>query len=325
MIRTAIARTLEAGVPLGRPIAKLHGVVAARAIARPLIAPRAAKIVCVGGATLGGSGKTRVALAVVRALAASGMRVALVGHAYRASPARARVVSSRDALAEVGDEALSCARALDLEPGAWSLEPRAWSLKPEAFVAPTRQEAVDLAAARGAQLIVLDGPLQTKPARAALSILAVDRDAPWGSGAVAPAGDLRAPREALLAASDLVVEVDATPSDAILERLRGVRFGLFTALARPSRLVRALARRGLFPSATVEVSDHGPFTRRAAREIRAAQSRVDLWLATPKCALHFDCATPLLVLEDRLCLTPSHMARLAALATEGVSSRVSPT
>ena len=51
--------------------------------------------------------------------ARAGARVALVGHAYRATPGRARVVAPDDALHEVGDEALVAAglpvTALELE------------------------------------------------------------------------------------------------------------------------------------------------------------------------------------------------------------------
>ena len=262
-------------------LARAYAGVAARAIARPLTLPRGIQVVTVGGPTLGGSGKTRVALAVTRALARRGARVVLVGHAYRARPSRARVVAANDARAAVGDEALLCARALG---GAARV-----------VVAPTRQAAVDFASSLTPRVdvIVIDGPLQLTPVRASLALLAVDARAPWGADALPPVGDLRAPRAALLAHADLVVPVDATPSAAIVsgERIelgalqaRGRRLGLFTALARPARLEQALLQAGVELPILVRAPDHGPVTRSVARRIRTA--RVDLWLATEKCAIH---------------------------------------
>jgi tetraacyldisaccharide 4'-kinase len=307
LLRTALARRLENGTTsaVARALARIHAPIAARALARPLIVPSGVAVVCVGGATLGGSGKTRVALACAREIAARGTCVALIGHAYRARPREARIVRPDDTLEEVGDEALACAR----------------SLPSPAFVVvgPTRQAAVDGAAAAGAAVVVLDGALQISPVPAALSILALDSERPWGAGDVAPAGDLRAPIDALARACDEAVLVDATPCAEDLARLRGVRFGLFSALARPARLVRALARQRdprLVPAVTVALGDHGPMTAEAARRIHEAD--VDAWVATPKCATHFAtrATRPLLVLEDRIALPTvlvSHMAVLRAI------------
>src|SRR5438445_227713 len=55
--------------------------------------------------------------------------------------------------------------------------------------------------------LVVDGVLQARPYEFACSLLTIDEDLPWGSGKCPPAGDLKAPREALLAAADAVVSV----------------------------------------------------------------------------------------------------------------------
>lgn len=263
-LRHRIARALERGVPAAAPLARVWAPLAARALTRPVRRPtrdgRIVPVVCVGGATLGGSGKTRVAIAITRRLHELGARVVLVGHGYRGHLARACVVPRDGALATFGDEALHCARSVDVD----------------VVVGPTRQAALDLAAER-ADVIVLDGPLRVSGA--VLSVLAVDDDAPWGSGAVVPAGDLRASREALLLAADHVVRVPAEP---IVVGALPDRFGLFTAIARPARLVRALERRGIRPDAIVSVADHGPLEARARRLLVPGST----WLATEKCALH---------------------------------------
>jgi tetraacyldisaccharide 4'-kinase len=266
--------------------------VAARRIERRLVAPEGVGLVTVGGATLGGSGRTRLALAVTVAIAEAGVPVALVGHGYRAHPGHARCVSIDDALDAVGDEALACARAL-----------AGRDLPAEVVVAPRRAEAVAFAAARGARVVVLDGPLRTSPAIPDLALLALDPRAPWGAGVVVPAGDLRAPPDALLASADLRVDVAADPTHAVTASARGAvplaeleaevhaaggRLGLFTAIARPDRLARALGRSGVVPELVVRAPDHGPVADVVHRAlVRARTERnITTWLVSPKCAEH---------------------------------------
>lgn len=281
---------------------------------RPLDVPARMITITIGGATLGGSGKTRVALACVRQLARAGCNVVLIGHAYGAKPLTARIVTAGDALADVGDEALACARSL----------PTA-----RVVVGPTRQAAIDFVATLVPHVdaVVIDGPLQLSPVRSSLSILALDADAPWGAGAMPPAGDLRAPRRALLAHADHVVSVDATPRAAVLDgqhldvatlaaSLASARIGLFTAIGRPDRLERALERVGLAPRVVVHAGDHGPMTARISRLLGAAE--VDVWLATEKCALHLeglDLAHPLAILDGSTLLPRPIRDALAHAAT----------
>jgi len=254
-------------------------------LARPLRIPAGVRVLCVGGATLGGSGKTPLAVACAARLLAGGVRAVYVGHGYRASVRRARFVSLDDDVRGVGDEALEAASRLG----------------GHVVVGPTRQAAVDFAAAH-ADVLVLDGPLQLAPARAHLALLAVDREVPLGSGVCPPRGDLRAPWSALRAQADLVVSVGdrlaplvrGPDGDALvatldgrtvqlrgalhpLESLRGLRVGLATATARPDRFLRLLARRGIAPLETVHLADHSGLSLRRS-------SSLDCWVIPGKCA-----------------------------------------
>jgi tetraacyldisaccharide 4'-kinase len=333
---TAVARALERGDlhgPAARALSSLWGLVASRGVARPLVLPAGVRVVTVGGATLGGSGKTPLAIACALELAAlhGGKDVAFVGHAYRADPRRPRVVSDHDDLREVGDEALLAARALA-------------DARVPVVVAPRRADALALAA-EFARIVVLDGVAQTRPMRASLALLAVDAAEPWGRAqAVPPAGDLRAPRAALLAACDRVVTVgcDAAADARVVSRgawldgsllpwraLAGLRLGLLSALARPDRIVRDLASHGIalhghghgHGHVIVRARDHGPFRAFDAFEaFEKSAMRVDLWLASPKCALHVElersAPAPLAILDyrpDRIVLSPRLRAALARL------------
>jgi len=292
----AVARLLERGAwggPLPATLGRAWEHTLGRTVIRELAWPSHVRVVAVGGATLGGSGKTPLAMACAAHVAARGASVALVGHAYRARPGRARVVREDDALGDVGDEALLAARAL-----------RRSGVR--VVVAPSRSEAVAFAA-RLADVLVIDGVAQTAPVRASLALLAVDAAEPWGRAvALPPGGDLRAPIWRLVEACDMVVAVgdERQPSslpaahharvamhgvqvgDELLgwDEVARLRVGLLSALSRPDRVVRALELRGVQVRATVRARDHGPFSGAALGHLDAAP--VDLWLATPKCALH---------------------------------------
>jgi tetraacyldisaccharide 4'-kinase len=284
-LHTTISRALEEGRLQGsmaRAAAGAWGRVAARTVVRPLAVPQGLRVVAVGGGTLGGSGKTPLAIACARELASRGARVALVGHAYGAHPGRARRVGLDDPLAEVGDEALLAARTL--------------GSRVPVLVAPRRSLAL-AEAARWADVVVLDGVLQVTPERAALALLAVDASEPWGrAGSVPPCGDLRAPVEALLAAADVVVALGEVGDARVVSRgawldgrlipwreIRARRIGLVCALGRPHRVLRSLALRGIAPVVVVRGPDHGATP---AGSMRAHAAQVDLWLASAKCALH---------------------------------------
>jgi tetraacyldisaccharide 4'-kinase len=310
----AVAQALEEGRYRGRvarAVARVWAEAASRALVRPLPRSDHVRLVAIGGATLGGSGKTPLAIACARTLARCGARVAFVGHAYRARPGRARVVSPMDALAEVGDEAIVAAAALAPEGV-------------PVVVAPSRFRAVALASAL-ADVVVVDGVVQTMP-RATLALLAVDVAHPWGRAiALPPCGDLRAPPEALCSASDRVVRVgddspDASPvsagakvGGALLSwaDLAVMQLGLVTALARPDRLVASLARRGVFPRVVVRGADHGRISRRAIED--ANPRGVDLWIASEKCALHVPrSSAPLAVISHDLALSDGVARALTA-------------
>jgi tetraacyldisaccharide 4'-kinase len=309
----AIARALEDGRlrgPMARLLSRAWAGAASRSVVRPLVVPVGVRVVAVGGSTLGGSGKTPLAVACARHLARGGARVALVGHAYRAHPGFAREVSADDRLEAVGDEALVAARTLEAHGV-------------RVFVGPSRGAAVMLAA-RGADFLVLDGVLQTRPARAWLSLLSVDADEPWGHArAVPPCGDLRAPVHALLAATDQVVTVGEAPADAHIvsggarvgakllswDELRSLRVGLACSLGRPDRVVRFLSRRDVRPVVIARALDHSALDMRA---LRSVEPPVDLWLASAKCALHVaPTRAPLATIDHALALGPALAARLA--------------
>jgi len=306
-----VARVLEEGAftgRLARAAARVWEGASAGRVVRALDFPAHVRVVAVGGATLGGSGKTPLAIACARELArarssGSGARVAFVGHAYRARPGCPRVVRTTDPLQLVGDEALVA--AVELEPAGVPV-----------VVGPDRASAVALAA-RIADVLVLDGVAQTQPAPATLALLAVDPEEPWGRAvAVPPCGDLRAPVEALLRAADAVVPIVEDDVPFPWDTLRGARVGLVSALARPHRVLRSLARRGVVPRVVLRARDHTPVATRTLLQHERGEASVDVWVATRKCSLHVP--RPTMVLPHAILLPPwlrSDLARIGHALT----------
>jgi tetraacyldisaccharide 4'-kinase len=195
VIRAAVARALERGA-LGFPLSHAASRCWEFFVegSRPVAVPGGSSIVGVGGPTLGGSYKTPLTLALATALHARGASVAVVAHAYRGTARRepARRVAPQDTPRTVGDDALWLYREL--------------STQGIAVIVGERASALRLAA-QSASVVLVDGLLQTRPTRLALSLLCVDALAPWSGGACPPAGDLRASPKALVAAADAVIAV----------------------------------------------------------------------------------------------------------------------
>ena len=131
-------------------------------------------IICVGNLTVGGTGKTPVALAIAEHLKALGKKVHFLTRGYGGrmnGPVAVDPInhSARD----VGDEALLLARAA-----------RTW-------VARDRTRGAEAATAAGAEIIVMDDGFQNPSLIKDLSILVVDGGYGFGNGRVLPSGPLR--------------------------------------------------------------------------------------------------------------------------------------
>jgi tetraacyldisaccharide 4'-kinase len=322
-IRALVAERLEQGQEpnwMTSALARAWGKIAAANVGRPVALPQGAHVIGIGGAVLGGAGKTPVAIALAKALAERGHAVALVGHGYRAKlGAAARRVARTDDVRQVGDDALAAAIALD-------------PVEVPVFVAKHRQDAMALAVRSGKSVLVVDGLLQTTPQRLDAAVLVLNAAAPFGSGLCPPLGDLRAPVAALLAHTNHVIALgdgasSELPEGAIpitsritgvvfadgerapLSSLTGSRVGLLVAIARPERVLRALLVEGIAPTVVLTLADHASFDEASLRSAKGAKGAkdVDAWLTTSRCATKLPprlFGAPVLVLEHHVDVRP---------------------
>ncbi len=227
------------------PLGALYGATARARLARS--APRAnLPTIAIGGLTLGGDGKTPTALSLGAILREWGEQPFFLsrGHGRRNGSAAPFVVDpARHDARDVGDEALLLAR-----------------------VAPTivgvdRAAGARLAQTLGAGALLLDDGLHSRRLDPDLAILVVDADYAAGNGFCPPAGPLRAPLAAQLAAADLVIVIGEgrglrqplttpgfsarlAPDPVVAARIAGARAFAFAGIGRPAKFADTLEEIG---------------------------------------------------------------------------------
>lgn len=255
------------------PPSWLWAAVTARRIARTIPHDPGVPVVCVGGLTVGGAGKTPVAQAVLEALRAKGLNAVALSRGYGGKLAGPVAVDpAAHTAAEVGDEPLMLASAAP------------------AFVARDRVAGAHAAVADGAEVIVLDDGHQNPRLRKTLSLVVVDgetrnREWPFGDGAVFPAGPMREPLKVGLARADAVVLMlpsDLTAADPALLALFGAKPVLtarlqplapppsgpllgFAGIAKPWKFERSLIAAGAQLADFAPFADHAPYTEEILR------------------------------------------------------------
>ncbi len=217
-------------------------------------------VICVGNLVAGGAGKTPVAIAIARRLAARGMAVHCVSRGYGGRlRGPVRVDPAAHTAREVGDEPL----LLAAHAATW--------------VARDRAAGARAAYGAGAQAIVLDDGFQNPSLAKDLSLIVVDGGYGFGNGRVMPAGPLREPLLAGLGRADAVVLMGEdkgglrphlerrlpvvaarlAPGD---ESLRGQRVVAFAGIGRPAKFFATLEAMGCRVVARFAVADHHRYT-----------------------------------------------------------------
>ena len=151
-------------------------------------------VVVIGNITVGGSGKTPLAIALAEALAARGWHPGLVSRGYGAANSSPRAVTGDDIADQVGDEPLLLARTGF-----------------PVWIGVDRPRAARglLAAHPGCDVIVTDDGLQHYALARDVEIAVVDASRGLGNGLLLPAGPLRESRSRLREVDAVVLLGDA--------------------------------------------------------------------------------------------------------------------
>ena len=314
-----LARRLESNWQADRPWAVLRplgflyglGAVLRRKLYGPVIkAARAEKpVVSIGNLTVGGSGKTPMALTLARLLLDSGRRPAVLSRGYGRRPTSEYpppVVVSKGSGPEVPPEAAGD------EPWLLAAELPKLRVVVDADRARGARKAVD----SGADILLLDDGFQHLKLAADCRILMVPARKPFGNGAVLPAGPLREPvgahrlADILVAAGaqspppDLLALAEGRPvfaaeyrplgwrtvgNDNIepLEALAGRPVFAFCGLGRPDSFFRSLTALNLNLRRFAALRDHQAYDRPTLSQLGLdfAASGADILVTTAKDAV----------------------------------------
>ena len=271
-----------------KPLSWIWAAATARRIARTVPAEAGCAVISIGNLTVGGSGKTRVARAVLGLLRHSGVRAAALSRGYGGRlEGPIQVDPAVHGAAGVGDEPLMLA----IDGPAW--------------IARDRVAGARAAAASGVEAVVLDDGHQNPILKKTLSLIVVDgetRDDEWpfGDGSIFPSGPMREPLKAGLARADAVVILLPADIAGVDPELRETFGNLpvfvarlkptavppsgplvgFAGIAKPWKVERALIAAGADLVDFAPFPDHAAFREEDLRFLADRASRYHARLVT---------------------------------------------
>ncbi|SJZ96396.1 tetraacyldisaccharide 4'-kinase [Consotaella salsifontis] len=267
------------------PLAAAYGHVAGRRLETAPRVPLPVPVICVGNPTVGGAGKTPLALALGQAARARGLNPAYLTRGY-GSRARSPVLVDPQASAarDVGDEPLLLSRV------------------GPTVVCPDRARGAEhLLSAVRADLVIMDDGFQSAQIHPDLAVLVVDGKRGFGNGRVLPAGPLRAPLVSQLRRADVLVVVgegegagaaaraSARAGRTMLrahlasvrpERFSGARVLAFAGIGDPEKFYATLRAAGAHIVATRDFPDHHRLTEAEMAALIKEAMSADLKLVT---------------------------------------------
>ncbi len=242
-------------------------------------------VLCCGNVSVGGTGKTTLALDLGARLARQGRRVAFLTRGYGGRSRGTVRVGARHTADDVGDEALLLA-----------------ALAPT-YVGADRAASARAAIGGGATVLVMDDGLQNPGLVKDLALLVIDGAAGFGNGRVLPAGPLREPVAAGAARCGAAVLIGQDAAGAAAElppglpvlaaRLRtaapclaGRTVLAFAGIGRPAKFFASLAEAGVAVAAGQAFADHHRYRAAELRRLRRRAEALGAVLATtPKDAV----------------------------------------
>ena len=183
------------------PISWIYGWAAARRIKTTESYDVGLPVICVGNATMGGTGKTPVAIYLLKSFRRLGIDVVGLTRGYGGQEKGPMPVHSNHTAQDVGDEPLLLARHAPV------------------WVSAGRDDGARAARSHGAKVIVMDDGHQNPQLQKTLSLLVVDAEIGFGNGCVFPAGPLREKLAPSLGRADAVILMKPSPDFEIDEHL----------------------------------------------------------------------------------------------------------
>jgi len=263
------------------PIGAIYGAIAGSRM-RQTGARADVPVICIGDPTVGGAGKTPVAIAVAKTLIAQGKRPYFLTRGYGGREQGPLLLDpAKHSAADAGDEPLLLAAVAPV------------------VVSADRVAGAKLAAQSGADVIVMDDGFQNPALIKNLSLLVIDAKGGVGNGRVFPAGPLRAPLAEQLQRANAIVLIgngeageqvarDASkvlrasivPDADAATALKGKSLFAYAGIGRPEKFFATLESIGGNITERRVFPDHHAFSADEANELLAAARSRNLTLVT---------------------------------------------
>ncbi len=261
------------------PLGKLYALGTAYRLSRSAPPTRLdIPVICVGGLSVGGTGKTPTCIALADLLRDRFHQPHIVTRGYGGSLAGpVRVDPARHKADEVGDEALLLAAFA------------------EVWVAKDRAVGGRAAQAAGASVVILDDGFQNPSLAKDLSIIVVDAETGFGNERCLPAGPLREPASIGLSRADLLLSIgsDYIPPRGspphISGRLEPLQTGMqwqnlrvlaFAGIGRPEKFFATLRSLGADLVRSEALGDHEKLSTPLLARLDREAARLDAQLVT---------------------------------------------
>lgn len=266
------------------PVSAAYGFVAGRRMERARREKLDVPVLCVGNLTVGGAGKTPVAIALSQAAAAEGYRPGFLSRGHGGSSRHPHLVDAgHDSARLVGDEPLLLAAHAPVA------------------VTPNRVAGAKLLIEMGCDFLILDDGFQSAQIHFDYALLVIDAHRGIGNGHVIPGGPMRAPlvgqfrhADAVLKmggghAADAVIRMAARAGKPVLEakaaprdshRFAGRRFLAFAGIGNPQKFFATIGEAGGELALSRSFPDHHPYRDEELAELSAAAQSAGLELLT---------------------------------------------
>jgi tetraacyldisaccharide 4'-kinase len=266
------------------PVSLIYGAVAAHRMANARREKVAAPVLCIGNFTVGGTGKTPMAIALAKQAKRMNLTPGFLSRGHGGGFSKPHVVDTHhDSARHVGDEPLLLA-----EHG-------------PVAVTPNRAEGARLLIEQGCDFLIMDDGFQSARIHMDYALVVVDGRHGVGNGYVIPAGPLRASvvdqvryATALVTmggdnAGDAVIrqaarggrtiyEASTEPRNA--ERFAKRRFLAFAGIGHPDRFFDTITKAGGTVALSRTFADHHFYTEEELDELALTANKADLELVT---------------------------------------------
>ncbi len=272
------------------PISAVYGKIVERRFRTALPYRSKLPVICVGNFTMGGAGKTPMALKLASMLREAGLEPGFLTRGYGGSERGPHLIdSAEDGPDRVGDEPLLLARTA------------------RTVVSRDRSAGAKLLETLDVDAIVMDDGFQNPSLEKDFSLIVVDAGSGFGCRHVFPLGPLRASLAFQLKKADAVVLLgahDRTDAAQLLElksqkyrstplvvfnaqivplvteELRDRPLLAFCGIGRPSKFFDTLREAGISVVKSVRFSDHHPYSEADASSLLAEAKALSAGLVT---------------------------------------------